>query len=261
MKKVVIITNTERDINSKKTQEIKSHIEDLGSLVCQCVDDADYIVALGGDGTMLAAIHQVTKKATPILGINMGRLGYLTDSSPKEALEAVGKVLAGDYKIEQRMMLEAKILNKDHKELITALNDIVIHRGQNPRPIHYKLSINGEYIESFCADGVIVASPTGSTAYSLSAGGPLLNPVSKMMIITPVCPHMLNAHPIVAGQEDMISIEIDEKEEVAVSADGEFVTNCKSLKINIKAASQTANIIRTHNQNFYKIFRDKRKLI
>ncbi|MCL2353987.1 MAG: NAD(+)/NADH kinase, partial [Defluviitaleaceae bacterium] len=213
MKKIGFITNEKRDINASKTDEIKSFIKSLGHIACESLeDDIDYIIALGGDGTMLAAVHQVAKRNIPLLGINLGRLGYLTDTSSEGALEAVGKLLAGDYKVERRMMLEAEVLNPAGGSTIAALNDIVIHRGQSSRPIHYNLSINGEYIESFCADGVIVATPTGSTAYNLSAGGPLLNPISNMMIITPVCPHMLNAHPIVAGCEDVISIDIDEKE-------------------------------------------------
>jgi len=270
MKKIGFITNINRDTDMSVTRTLIAFVRDLG---CEAIefahsvtDDVDFIVVLGGDGTMLRAARYAAHRATPLLGINLGNVGYLTDADKTHAEESITKVLTGNYKIERRMMLEVHTANGGTH---LALNDIVIYRGAVSRLIECAVSINGDYMDTFRADGLVVATPTGSTAYSLAAGGPVLKPYAKMVVITPISPQSLSARPVVLPHEDNIQIRIKKSpqidvSQISISFDGERVSPSKladimegELEISVATSEHFTNIIKTNNIGFYETLRIK----
>ncbi|MCL2754044.1 MAG: NAD(+)/NADH kinase [Defluviitaleaceae bacterium] len=263
MKKISFYTYNQEHANVNLTKNLTDFAVSLGFEIEEFGNGVDCVIVLGGDGTMLAAARKVAQKGTPLLGINMGRIGYLTDVEKDLGEYALKKIHEGDYKIETRMMLLGEIVGE--KTPFVCLNDIVIHRGQNPRPISLRLDINGGYVDEFMADGVVIATPTGSTAYNLSAGGPLLSPEAKMIAITPICPQSLTARPTVVSFDNEITITTKNLTQTLVSYDGEpiFVDGKVSeIQVTIKYSPLVTNIVKTHNLSFYEVFRDKiKKLI
>jgi len=260
MKKIAFFTNTDRDVENSLTTSLQKFIIESGHTLTKGSEEPDFAVVLGGDGTMLTAAAQYAYSSVPILGINLGKLGYLTDAEVKNAQTSLKKLLDDNYEIEDRLMLEVEVDNCTDRPLL-ALNDVVVHRGQNPRPIRIWLGINNEYVDEFTADGVIVATPTGSTAYNLSAGGPLLKPDAKIMAITPVCPHLLGGRPVVVSATDEILIRIDNLPQTTIANDGQPISSdtlrADCVTIKIKASKHTTKIMRTNNMNFYETFRAK----
>ncbi|MDR2167154.1 MAG: NAD(+)/NADH kinase [Clostridiales bacterium] len=258
MKKITFFTNNARDCGLAFTENLADFVRKSGHGVCDG-ENPDFMVVLGGDGTMLAAARHVAARGIPLLGINLGKMGYLTDGDASDARESLQKLLAGDFKIERRMMLKVSINDSTKSHL--ALNDLCVHRGQNPRPIDIRLALNGEFMDDFCADGVIVATPTGSTAYSLSAGGPLLKPDAQMMAITPICPHSLSVRPAVVSCDDIITISIENLAMTSITCDGEPLETAAPedapIELIVQSSEYTTNIIRTHNMSFYETFRIK----
>ena len=215
MKNIGVIVNTDRDRELKYTGILASNLCEAGANVIlmseiaeklnidsscirkkskksEILKDADVLICLGGDGTFLKAARSVYKKNIPILGINLGSLGFLTEVEKNEIKDAVNCLMTGKYIVEERMMLEATIIRND--EIIgkdTALNDIVISRGALSRILHVKTYINDVFVDMFPGDGLIVSSPTGSTAYSLAVGGPIVEPDIDLIIVSPICPHIL----------------------------------------------------------------------
>lgn len=250
-------TNLEKDINQTVTRQLVDFVQTFGHKVVELDKPADATIVLGGDGTMLSAARHVAKAGTPIFGINLGNVGYLTDVEFVQAEDALNRLLSGNYRVEKRMMLEARISSSESPLL--ALNDITVHRGQNPRLVHCHINLNGEYMDDFRADGVVIATPTGSTAYSLSAGGPLLKPDAQMIAITPICPHSLSGRPAVVSHEDIITIKLENSLDLMIAYDGEYILKSKQkfIEITVQASNYTANIIRTCNLSFYEIFRKK----
>ena len=159
-------------------------------------EEVDVIMVLGGDGTLLGVARQVADKGIPILGVNLGQLGFLTDLEMPDLFPCLEKLVENDYEVESRMMLEAQVLRKGSPvKSMVAFNDVVIGKGPISRIIRLETYVGSDYLATYRADGIIVASPTGSTAYSLSAGGPIVNPELEVMIVTPICPHTLHARP------------------------------------------------------------------
>jgi len=255
--KISFYTNLEKDIDQRVTRQLEGFVGSNGHLVVGIDEEADATIVLGGDGTMLAAARRAADRGTPLLGINLGNVGYLTDVEEAQAQDAVGRLLSGDYRVERRMMLEARISGSNASLL--ALNDITVHRGQNPRLVHCHIDLNGEYMDDFRADGVVIATPTGSTAYSLSAGGPLLKPDAQMIAITPICPHSLSGRPAVVSHQDIITIKLENSPDLMIAYDGEYILKSKQkfIEITVQASEHTANIIRTCNLSFYELFRKK----
>lgn len=213
----------------------------------------DFIIVLGGDGTILKAAKKIAKYEKNILGINMGTLGYLADVEKQDAFSAIEKVLKNDYTIEKRIMLSAYLQNKE----LLCLNEVNINNGNSSRMIKIGIDINGKFVDSVRADGVIISTPTGSTAYNLSAGGPILKPDTKLIAITYVCPHTLFSRPYVISAEDEISVYIIDND-AYLSLDGEKSIRIKSGNIiNIKKSSYYTNIIKTTGLSFYDILRRK----
>ncbi|MCL2575259.1 MAG: NAD(+)/NADH kinase [Defluviitaleaceae bacterium] len=263
MKKISFYIYNQEYAQKSYAKDLAGYSASLGFEVEEFGADVDCTVVLGGDGTMLAAAREVAQKSTPILGINMGKVGYLTDVEAEFGHNALQKLKLNDYKIETRMMLSTEIIYE--KTSLVCLNDIAIHRGQNPRPIHLRLDINGEYVDKFTADGVVIATPTGSTAYNLSAGGPLLAPDAKMIAITPICPQSLTARPTVVACDEVITITVKNLPQTMISCDGEAIfidQQNDEIQIVVRRSPLVTNIVKTHNLSFYEVFREKvKKLI
>jgi len=231
---------------------------DTGYSIQQLGEQADFLLVLGGDGTLLNIAKAVCSYDIPILGINLGRLGFLTEVEVGDLELALKQLLKGEYVIEERTMLEAY---SSHNQTVKylALNDIVISRGSLSRIISYNVVINDIYLDSYMADGIIIATPTGSTAYSLSAGGPIVNPSIPGIVLTPICPHTLYSRSLVINNSEKIDITLTEiRGEAYMTVDGqkgipliedETITICKS--------SMTTKLIRLKEQNFYKRLRTR----
>jgi len=282
LKKVGIIPNIEKDINLNNTLTIIDWLiknncsvyipEDLAKILGKpylssrktedIYKDSDFIIVLGGDGTFLSAARNAAVYDTPILGINLGTLGFLAEVEKASSLKALEKLLKEEYSIEKRMMLEVKVKDckKENAQKLICLNDIGITRSSLSRIINLKVYINNQFVDHYSADGVIVSTPTGSTAYNLSAGGPILNPNSNMMVITPICPHSLSARSFVVSDEDIIEIEICENHncDVILTIDGQLGYNLNSNDIiQVKKSSYSTKLIKTSDYSFYDILRKK----
>jgi NAD+ kinase len=219
-------------------------------------DSADLVLAMGGDGTLLRAARLVGKSEVPILGINLGGLGFLTAVGEESIDEAIDSVLKGQFRIEERMVLEAELPNG---ERLTALNDIVVWMGASLRIVQMTAYVGEEYVASFSADGIIVSTPTGSTAYSLAAGGPIVYPTFDAMIIAPICPHSLGLRPMVFSPDVTFSVMI-ESTEASVVADGQEMRQiAKGDRVSVHRAGHRFRLVRPLTTTFYKILREKLK--
>lgn len=216
---------------------------------------SDFIIILGGDGTILRWAKKIAKFDKNILGINIGNLGYLTDVEKNDATLAIKNVLNNNYSVEKRMMLSATINNKEH----ICLNEVNINNGNVSRMIKIGIDINGRFAEAFSADGLIISTPTGSTAYNLSAGGPILKPDIEIMAITYVCPHALFSRPYVISSNDEIRAYVTDKDSTAyLSLDGqESIPISYGEDVYIKKACFYTNIIKTTKLSFYDVLRSK----
>jgi len=216
----------EHGVRSVVVQEaaIKLSRSDLGATE-QEVAKTDVIVVLGGDGTMLRWSQLAARYGTPMLGVNLGQYGFITEIHPKDAIPALQHVLDGKYIVSERTLLCARVLqNGSCKGEYLGLNDAVVSKGPVARMLGLRTFVNGKYIVTYSADGIIVSTPTGSTAYSLSAGGPVVHPDVPVFIITPICPHTMNARSLVVPDTEIISITGDPEEDsvdLALTVDGQ----------------------------------------
>lgn len=279
MNNFYIITNYAKDENNKITKQITSCLESYGKKCILCEkneneeiipdtipSDIDCALVIGGDGTFIQASRLLFGRDVPMLGINMGTLGYLTEVEVHNVEEAIAQLIHGDYTIEKRMMLYGSITRTNgEKTADVALNDIVLNRGGLMKIIHFDLLVNDQLLTSYQADGLIVSTPTGSTAYNLSAGGPIVAPTASLMVITPICSHALNSRSIVFSDDDEIVIQIGAKkagqiEEAVINFDGaDFIPLQTGDKVMIKKAWETAQIIKLSNIGFLETLREKMK--
>lgn len=221
----------------------------------------DLVIVIGGDGSMLGAGRVLCRSGTPVLGINRGRLGFLTDILPDEVEEKVGEVLTGDYETEQRFLLEAEVFRGGSPVgSADALNDVVVHPGKAVQMIEFELFIDGLFVYSQRADGLIIATPTGSTAYALSGGGPIVHPALEAITLVPMFPHTLSSRPIVVDAASEIKIHIGETNEAYphVSCDGQTQVVSKPGDIlYVRRKAQRLTLIHPHGHNYYEICRSK----
>ncbi len=221
----------------------------------------DLVIVVGGDGSLLGAARALAGAKVPVLGVNRGRLGFLTDISPMELEEQVGQVLQGQYVQEYRFLLNAWVKrNGTPVASGSGLNDIVLHPGKSTRMIAFDLYIEGQFVNSQRSDGLIVATPTGSTAYALSAGGPIMHPRLDAIVLVPMFPHTLSSRPIVVDGNSEIKIVIDPHNETYphVSCDGQTHMTCTpGDTITISKKPQRLRLIHPRNHDFYKTCRDK----
>lgn len=221
----------------------------------------DLVIVVGGDGSLLGAARALANYNVPVLGVNRGQLGFLTDISPLELEEKVGEVLAGEYIEESRFLLDM-YLKRDGEPISygCGLNDIVLHPGKSTRMIGFELYIEGQFVYSQRSDGLIVATPTGSTAYALSAGGPIMHPRLDAIVLVPMFPHTLSSRPIVVDGNSEIKIVIGESNETYphVSCDGQIHVTCApGDSITITKKPQKLRLIHPINHNYYQTCRDK----
>ncbi|MCL4120406.1 UNVERIFIED_CONTAM: hypothetical protein GTU68_033649 [Idotea baltica] len=215
---------------------------------------------LGGDGTILRAVTYIRDLDIPILGINTGRLGFLATINKKNIAESINLILNGEFSIQKRTLLSVKTSPKTtaFKELNFALNEVTIARKNTTSMIGVKTSLNNHYLTNYWADGLIIATPTGSTGYSLSCNGPVISPDSKNFVITPIAPHNLNARPMVISDETTIQLTVDSREkDFLISLDSRITTVPKNTAVSIEKASFTVQSIIPNNQSFLQTLRSK----
>lgn len=276
IKKLGIVANIRkkdiREIISKIVDIIPDRIDIVGlketadllsSGTIQTVDrlgDCDVVLALGGDGTLLVASRLVEKEEVPLLGIKIRSLGFLTEDDPDRA---INDLLGGRYRIQDRMRLEvSRKRDGAVRESFSALNDAVVHAVGVSRVIHLKITIDGVMIGEYLADGVIISTPTGSTAYSLAAGGPIVNPTSvEAFVITALCPHSLSVRPIVVSSNEQFTVEVVEgRQDILLTIDGQQACGIESGEhIVFKRSPRVTKLIVTEGYNFYDLVRRKLK--
>lgn len=251
--------NKEGEYNLVMEEKIAAELDqkDLGVSDAELKDISDLVITLGGDGTMLHAVRLMEDKDVPILGVNFGGLGFLTEITQQELYSSLKDVLNGKFAIEERMMLEAKIINTSYK----TLNDIVITKEALARIISLKVLIDSEYLTTYQGDGIIAATPTGSTAYSLSAGGPIVIPDMKAIILTPICPHTLGVRPMVIPHLSKITIIIEsDAQGIMLTIDGQQGVKLNLYdEVEITYAEKPIKLIKPKKRSFYEVLRTKLK--
>ena len=279
MDKFYIITNSDKDKDFQITNEIVSYLKKNGKVQQAerklegayhytnpelIPEGTQCILVLGGDGTLLQAARDVVYRKIPMLGINLGTLGFLAEVDRQSIHAALDKLIADDYEIEERMMLTGtvwhgdKIIGQD-----IALNDIVIGREGPLRVVRFKNYVNDVYLNSYNADGIIIATPTGSTGYSLSCGGPIVSPNAAMTLMTPIAPHTLNTRSIIFPEEDVITVELGEgrrqvQEQGLASFDGDTeIPIVTGDRIVIQKASASVKILKLNHLSFVEVLRQK----
>lgn len=276
MNNFLIIANKQKDINLEITEQIKHHITRMGA-VCNVYDQynrnvtsidipegTQCILVIGGDGTILAAARMLVGNTIPLLGINLGTLGFLADVNLADLSNTLDLLLKDQYQVENRIMLTAEVYKQGEKAATyIALNDFNINRCGASRVIGLKVGINGSIIDCYRADGVIVCTPTGSTGYNLSAGGPIINPTCKNFVITPICPHSLTARSIVLAKEDVVTVEVEQirsniKEEAIISFDGrEGLSIVQGDQVKIYKSQEVTPFIKATEVSFVQILKEK----
>lgn len=219
----------------------------------------DIVVAFGGDGTILSTANDVGESGVPILGVNMGGLGFLAEVIVEELQETVDILINKRYSILERMLLQVTVCEKNDTKDFTALNDVVIDKGTTPRLIMVDVMVDQAYLNTYRSDGIIVATPTGSTAYSLSAGGPLLVPTMDAIIVTPICPHSLTVRPIVLSDKSRLKVSVrHQKNPVQINIDGQnrFTLYCDDW-LEIKRARHSIKWLSTKKRDFFSVLRTK----
>ena len=250
------------NLSAYTTSDIAEHLEahTIAVSETELYDICDSLIVIGGDGTILSVAEAASIKDIPIVGVNLGRLGFLADIEPQEIEVSLQKLLEGVYEIEERMMLRATIISpEDEKYVFHALNDINVTRGSFARLVEFEIRINNELCDIYPADGMIVSSPTGSTAYNLSAGGPILVPHANTYVVTPICPHTLYAKSIILSDRDTIQIAtLEEAKDMALSIDGRLKMYLTPQHVvHIERATQVTKLIKLSERKFFDILREK----
>ena len=275
MDKFLILANDGKDIDLALSKKITEYLSKKGATSVIVSDvSRDYdgmnikedlicgvqaVIVLGGDGTMLRAAHAIGTHQVPILGINLGTLGFLTEVEEGNVYIALDRLLKDDFYIEKRMMIEGRVKDKVYH----SLNDVVITRAGFSRIIGLSIYVNDQLLDTYEADGVIVATPTGSTGYNLSAGGPIVSPKSKVIVVTPISPHSLSAKSVVYDCSDKIRIEIVKKRktqdtEAIVSFDGDNNMELSAGDVvSVEVSTREISLIKMYDVNFYSVLRDK----
>lgn len=283
MDKFYIVTNEMKDPGLEITKKMQHYLLEKGK---ECIiqeqepkkadsvykytnahmipEDVDCVLVLGGDGTLLQASRDLIECGIPLMGVNLGTLGYLAEIDGQNIKPALDKLILDEYVLEKRMMLDGFAMRKD-KQLLhdIALNDIVIGRDGRLRIIDFNIYVNGEFLNSYSADGIIISTPTGSTGYSLSAGGPIISPEASLILLTPIAPHTLNTRSIVLPEDARIMIEIGEghvgnRKGVVATFDGDtFVSLRQGDQVVITKAEKATRLVKVNNISFLQVLRKK----
>ncbi len=265
MKKIVVIPNYTKDNEYKYTKRLCDYLDGKAEVVMQekdradgvlakflsgnVYDGADAVIVLGGDGTMLQLAEPCGRNKIPVMGINLGKVGFMTEVETADMESACDSLLADNYRVEERMMMEVEALG----ERFIALNDLVISKP-SACMVSMELCANGEKVSEYMADGLIIATPTGSTGYSLSAGGPVADPAMEVFIATPICAHTLSARPMLLSEQKCITLKLKEdgSETAIVTVDG--VNKCSITKndtVTVRRSEHTLKLIKLGKQSFY----------
>jgi NAD+ kinase len=271
MKKIGININTTKDIDGTITKYVND-------VICKYIDetsififkdsiglknikykDLDIIIALGGDGTILGTSHNLNNFSIPILGVNIGNLGYLSSVELHEFENAMKSLFEDDYYVEDRMMLNCTFPLKGETEVYTALNDIVVSKGTLARVVKHEIYIDDKFYTNFKGDGLIIATPTGSTAYSLSAGGPIIHPNLDVIAVTPICPLSLSMRTIILGSESKISITIkSDYESIFLTLDGQRAIKLNAYEqILVSVSNKKCRLVKFNDYDYFHILRKK----
>lgn len=276
----IIMTNRPKDPGLIVTERIRTFLEARGAGVsvfadnedisrlelsaegkygAQAVPGAACMIVLGGDGTMLKAARETAASGIPLLGVNLGTVGYLSEVEVSGLDDALERLVRGDYTLEQRMMLSGSVLRGDGSRetaQIDALNDVTVTRCGPMQVVPLRIWVNGQLLSSYGADGIVIATPTGSTGYNLSAGGPIVEPDASLILLTPICPHTLNTRCVVLCDRDEVVVEIGKKpsggvQEVEISLDGSLLARlCSGDRIRVKKSERTTSIIKLSGPGF-----------
>ena len=279
-----IITNHQKDENLEMTRKIQTYLEEhQKNCYIQCEgeccpgphkyhftnaesipQDVECVLVLGGDGTLIQGARDIVDRNIPILGFNLGTLGFLTEIEQENMYTALDKLMADEYILESRMMLKGTMYHNDQAMYTDiALNDIVLNRSGALRIVNYDIYVNGDFLYSCPADGIIISTPTGSTGYNLSAGGPIVSPSSFMILLTPICPHSLNSSSIVFSAEDKIVVKLGKgrrntQEEADATFDGaQSVQLITGDYVEITQAKETTKLIKISQKSFVETMRKK----
>lgn len=279
MNRFFVISNISKDKEFELTEQVCKYLIDKGTFctyqeknpeekynyadVNKVPNDTECIIVLGGDGTLIQAARALSELNIPILGVNIGNLGYLTEIDRDQIFPALDMLVEDNFYYDERMLIEGKVI-RDNEEIYSdiALNDIVLNRVGPLQVIDFDIKVNGELLISYPADGLIVATPTGSTAYNLSAGGPIVKPEKDIVVVTPVCPHTLNKSSIIFDGSDELEIVMSPtrngREERAVSFDGgKYFNVISGDRIIITKSKRIAKLIHIQKHNFLQILRNK----
>lgn len=256
-----------RDLGVKISYELRHQLEEIpAEYFCypeQMLQESDLAISIGGDGTFLSTARFYSHRLVPILGINLGRLGFLTEFSYHQAIQKMEEIIQGKFQVTRRMRLRAEWRQQGNQESFAVLNDVVVSKGGKSRAIPVHLTVNGEYFCRYRADGVIFATPTGSTAYNLSSFGPIVYPTSESMVVTPISPHTLAIRPVILPPNSEIVLNIEDAEisqddDVFLTVDGQV-----SMKMNpgdelsVRQSEVPAEIITNEEHSFYATLRSK----
>jgi len=224
-------------------------------------DEADLVIAIGGDGTLLYAARLVAHKGVPLIGINRGRLGFLTDVLPKDMLASVDAALEGRCERDERALLEARLQRADgSSETALALNDVVLQKWDTGRMLDFETWIDGAYVNSHGGDGLVVASATGSTAYALSSGGPIVSPHLDVLVLAPICPHTLSDRPIVVSGRSVITIKLIDRPDTRAQVTCDGVSLGELLpgdRLEVHPTTQTITLLHPDKFEYYRLLRSK----
>ncbi len=274
MKKIYLYPNPRRDGCVAAADSLARQLTDAGvtvvisegcrdalpHLTASSPDDADLALVLGGDGTILRCAMEVLDLSIPILGVNFGHLGYMSALSPDDLPLAIPRLLSDELLVERRAVLSGRVLDREGNTLshFRAVNDITLFRGDQPGLTHTAVHINDTYMDTYYADGVLVSTPNGSTAYNFSAGGPIVNPAARNMILTPICCHSLLSRSIVLAEDDLIRLTPDGETLPQIAADGMALPIPReAVCLEIKLSATPFLLARLDRGNFYDVLRRK----
>lgn len=264
--KIIVTWLSEHHFEGYVTEE-SGLLYGLENFICtteKALQNADCVIVLGGDGTILRTAREIGMYQLPLLGVNLGNLGFLAEVDAKDIVKTLKALVDEDFIIEDRMMLQTQIFEKGQSRNIgLALNDIVATRSSISRMVGYSVYVNNDLVNHYYADGIIISTPTGSTAYNLSAGGPILAPSNEMIVITPICPHSLTARSIVISSKDQVRITFENNrtswdEDLQVTIDGQQVVSISNeSEILIGKSSVYTHLIKMNSIDFYSLLRKK----